>query len=805
MNMQRIIIFMIAICFNVYAFANTSDLSVLRGTITDAETGEPLKFVTIRAIGPENKAAVTSKQGMYLLRMKEGEYMLTFSMVGYTSASKQITLSRSGLTVNMQLRQSSFRSAEVIVSAEDPGVKLMRAVLQKKQQWRDSLQRYTYMLYTKFVVSADTLTAGRSSGRNDTSIFSILESYSKGYFSKPDKFFNEILQKRQTANIPPQANFVAFGTNINCYEDFVSITGEEVFSPFHPDALDFYDFVLEGTSLDDGEEIAKINVQPKTTQRRLFSGIIQIHKRTLAPSFVSLTPNRAVKLPFDASFVIEQSFQEFERRYSLPVSLRIYSSLSAEILFLFAPRVDITIETVAYDYAINPDINPDVFEQRRVEVNEKAQNFDTTFWNEQAVLPLKEEEEQAYVQIQKALDDPDSLATSAFNSLLGDVSRFFQQFQQRPFTGFENILRYNRVHGPYTGIGLQFSQHFNAETGIQAGYGWSDKRPYIDLFHRQFLDKTRKHFIEAQAYSNLSRRDNPYVIGVNGINVLSFLFKNDYGDYFYNRGGGIYYEYGWGQLRFLRRDEFIRPSAIRIGIRRERHDPAFVNTNFALFAPDSSKFRGNPLIASGDYTMVNGEFRYQFTPFRRISTGGFIISGTHAIGSLSEMSFSQIGFQSFLRTMTLPLWRLDMRVTGAWSWGDVPPQRFYSLESSIASTAGDGVFRGMNVKEFYGDRFAALSLEHSFGEVIPGVLRIPSIASFGIEFILIGSMGWTDFSRGALLLQQLPSTAKTNDMYYYETGIALNRILLFFRLDFSARLSQRLQPEYRFTISSATF
>jgi len=62
---------------------------------------------------------------------------------------------------------------------------------------------------------------------------------------------------------------VAFGTNINCYEDFVSITGEEVFSPFHPDALDFYDFVLEGTSLDDGEEVAKIIVQPKTSQRLL--------------------------------------------------------------------------------------------------------------------------------------------------------------------------------------------------------------------------------------------------------------------------------------------------------------------------------------------------------------------------------------------------------------------------------------------------------------------------------------------------------------------------------------------------------
>jgi hypothetical protein len=726
-------------------------------------------------------------------------------MVGYGSIIKNITVGSKDIILDIQLGQSAFRSAEVIVSAEDPGVKLMRSVIAKKQQWRDSLQRYTYMLYTKFVVSADTLTAGRSSGRNDTSIFSILESYSKGYFSKPDKFFNEIIQKRQTANIPPQANFVAFGTNINIYEDIISITGEEVFTPFHPDALDFYDFILDGISIDDGAEIAKIRVIPKTGQRRLFSGTLSIHKEKLAPIFVSLIPNRAVKLPFDASFTFEQNFQEYESRYSLPVSLRIYSSLSAEILFLFAPRVDINIETVAYDYVINPDIDPDIFEQRRVEINDKANVFDTSFWVEQAMLPLKKEEELAYEQIQRAIDDPDSLATSAFNSLLGDVSRFFQQFQRRPFTGFENILRYNRVHGLFTGVGLQFTQSFNAETGLQIGYGWADKKPFIDVFHRQYLDKSKKYFLEAQAYSILARRDNPYVIGVNGINVLSFLFKNDYGDYYYNQGAGLYFEYGWGQLRFLRRDEFIRPSAIRFGIRHERHDPASVNTDFALFASDSVRFRDNPTIQAGNYTMLNGEFRYQFTPFRRISTGGFIVTGTHAISELSDASFSQATFQTFVRMATLPLWRLDMRFSGGWSWGEIPPQRFYSLESSIASTAGDGVFRGMNVKEFYGDRYAALSLEHSFGEVIPGVLRIPSIASFGIEFILTGSLGWTDFSDVARLLQALPTTAQTQDSYYYEAGIALNRILLFFRLDFSARMSQRITPEYRFTISSATF
>jgi hypothetical protein len=153
----------------------------------------------------------------------------------------------------------------------------------------------------------------------------------------------------------------------------------------------------------------------------------------------------------------------------------------------------------------------------------------------------------------------------------------------------------------------------------------------------------------------------------------------------------------------------------------------------------------------------------------------------------------------------LPLWRLDARFSGGYSWGDIPPQKFFSLESSIASTAGDGVFRGMNVKEFYGDRFAALSLEHNFGEVIPGVLRIPSIASFGIEVILTGSIGYTEFSRNALVIKQLPSTYSTNDTYYYEAGIALNKIFLFFRCDVSGRFSQRSDPELRFTISGSTF
>ena len=91
--------------------------------------------------------------------------------------------------------------------------------------------------------------------------------------------------------------------------------------------------------------------------------------------------------------------------------------------------------------------------------------------------------------------------------------------------------------------------------------------------------------------------------------------------------------------------------------------------------------------------------------------------------------------------------------------------------------------------------------------MIPGILRIPDIASFGIEFILFGGVGWTSFSEETMKYTRtmLPTTDITTDKAYYEIGVGINRVLLFFRVDVNARLSQRTIPEFRVTLSGATF
>ncbi|HRK60054.1 MAG TPA: hypothetical protein PLI74_10465, partial [Candidatus Kapabacteria bacterium] len=52
----------------------------------------------------------------------------------------------------------------------------------------------------------------------------------------------------------------------------------------------------------------------------------------------------------------------------------------------------------------------------------------------------------------------------------------------------------------------------------------------------------------------------------------------------------------------------------------------------------------------------------------------------------------------------------------------------------------------------------------------------------------------------------LPTTERSPDERFYgEAGIGFNRLLLLFRVDVSARFTQRSTPQVVFTLSAATF
>jgi len=807
----RILIYFLMIfmsCSLVYS--EPSARHKISGTIRDSSSGDIMGFVTVK-IKNIQTGTFSNSRGYFELNLFPGTYQISFSFVGYKTENKEVIIDDKNVYLEVFLKPSSVELPQIEVIAEDPGARLMRKVIKKKQEKMDSLKTYSYSLYTKFVASTDTLTAGRTDRPADTTIVSIFESYSLGYFKKPDLYYNEIIQRRQSANVPPQANYVAYGTNLNAFDDYVNILNEEIATPFHPDALDFYDFTLVGELEDSEKKIEKIRAQPISNFRKLFDGYVYIDAEKLGPVLVDLIPNKAVKLPFDAKLSYYQTFEDVGNGFFLPKGLRIFSSLQADLFWILSPRLDIKIETSAFDYKVNIPLDNSLFSRRRVEINDFANKFDTAFWNDNIIIPLRIEELQAYQAIQSLRDNPDSLeGTNVLEKIFGPVVNFIAQFTRPPFTGLEDVIRYNRVNGFTLGAGLKFRPFERGELSLYTAYPFSSNIPILEGNIKFFLDKNELNSFNFSAYKTLSRIDNPNIVKYPAITILSLLSKNDYGDYYYRNGFEFSAGTSWGQLRFLRREVFVRPSSFNVFFRYEEHKTAYNNTNFAIFNSKSS-FRDNPQIIEGLNSSLGFEFNLNFHPYRRLTNLGFHLHTEHSNPKIlgSDFNFTRIYSSFNVRTRTLPLWRLDLRLSGGLITGEAPPQKFFSLESAVSNFATESAFRGLLVKEFYGDKYIAMSMEHNFGEIIPGVFRIPNIASFGIEFITLANIGWTDFSEKTRHYLEsynikLPnSTSQTSDGLYFEAGIALNRLLLFLRFDLVARFSQTSKPKLMFSISGA--
>ncbi|HOQ48541.1 MAG TPA: DUF5686 family protein [Candidatus Kapabacteria bacterium] len=382
------------------------------GKVISEEEETPLVGVTIRAT--DQKGAYSNSKGEFSLQLAAGTHHLVLTMVGMEKliATLNVKSDTSGIVFRMLTNPAILEG--VVVIAEDPGMRLMRRAIEKKKEQSNQVNSYKYLLYTKFVVQTDTITAGRTDKPADSTIFSIFESYSVGYFLKPNNYYNKIIQRRQSDNVPPQANFVAFGTNLNIYDDFITILGEEIFTPFHPNAPDFYDFILDTNYFDyENISIRRIIVNTTTDLRRMFSGYVYLNEETLMPTKVELYPNVAVRLPFNTKMKIVQTFHN--DTFTFPQRLEITTSSQANIFGLIQPRLDINLLTYATNFEVNVEIDKRLFNSRSVDVAPNADKFDTTFWETNKFVELTKDELDAYYAIRRFREAPDSAKAQTFS------------------------------------------------------------------------------------------------------------------------------------------------------------------------------------------------------------------------------------------------------------------------------------------------------------------------------------------------------------------------------------------------------
>lgn len=799
--------------FNLYAIENNSSkvrYFDVAGTILSDEDEKPLVGVTIR-VTDSNKGTYSNRNGEFKLRLEEGLHHIVFTMVGMERSVISVNIKQDTTNLVIRMKTNPTMLQSIVVVAEDPGMRMMRNAIEKKEKQNKEINSYSYLLYTKFVTQTDTITAGRTDTPTDSTIFSIFESYSNGYFQKPDKYFNQIIQRRQSVNVPPQANFVAFGTNLSIYDDMIRILGEEIYTPFNNDALDFYDFILD-TNYVDGESrsINRIIVNPTTDLRRLFSGYIYLNSETYKPVSVELYPNIAVRLPFNTKLKLVQSFHQ--EPYVAPKKLEITSTSNANLLGIIQPRLDINLVTFATNFEYNISLDSRIFNNRSVEASENADIFDSLFWSNNEFVRLTPEEVAAYEAIRKFREAPDSAqGTNIFTKYLSPITRQLNKLGRRPFTGWEDMLIYNSIKGFNPTISVRDDIWTNYEFGFKLGYGFADKKINYEAMFGIALDNYKQYQLKFNLFNSLLRSDDPNLVRTSTITFTSLITGYDYGNYYYGKGYEVSFSAGFGQLRFIRRDVFERPISYKLFFRSEEQSNAYRKNIFSVFI--SKEKRLNPPIIEGVSNSIGLEINWNFNKARRLSTLGFHIGGELSSKEYLKSDFDNLRLQFLMnwRQKTFPLARLDIRMGAGLLVGDIIPQKFFAIESSSSLISANTAMRGAKEKEFYGNKYFTLSFEHNWGEIIPGLIRIPNIAEFGVEFINYVNLAYSYFDNSTKYAQIdrdyfIPnSTAATADKWYYEVGLGLNRLFLFLRTDLTIRLSQVEQPRFFFTITTANF
>lgn len=766
--------------------------TLIEGRVYNVESGESLPAANIQIAGTY-KGTISNEQGEYQLQISQFPATLLVNYIGY--ATTEIGVQSPG-RLDIALQPVTYQLDEIIVTGEDPAVNIMRKVIARKKEWRGKLNTYSARAYTRQVLS------------NDSGIVSITESISDAYWDRKRGSREVIKSKRQTENVEESNNFAGASYVANFYDDDIELQGFEMIGPTHPDAIKHYHFKLTGRRKLGDATVYDISVNPKGKLQPTFIGKIAVLDEAYAMIEVDLKPSESILFPppiqkFDLFY--KQQFSNFGRDFWLPVDVRINGNIKFGIVGLDFPAIIYQQVSQLTDYDVNVALPDSLYEDERQLISDSLAIAEQNLLaNSPLVIPLTSEENSAYSEIDSSETFEKAFKPSGFLARFVDIeddgsggrdsteSFFSRYFSPSP------QLWYNRVDGGHFGLNLEIPLNDHLQLGGNAGYrseqnNWAFggkitlREPGIDnlTLEGQFQDGTAPRF-----------RSPSYNMTINS--VLPLLGRDDYFDYYHNRSVGLQSTYR------------IRPLNIEMtgGLNIEKHRSLEKETDYQLF-DRSFVQRENPPVADGRLRSVSAAVQWgdDYIPWGAVGQNRFKVSVEHSTPDFldSDFSFTRYEFSAdfrlptFLRRRWLPN-ALDVHVTAGTSDGDLPAQRFGTLDGNLGIFSPFGGFRSLNYHPYEGEKWLGIFAEHNFRTVPFEILGLRGLARRGVTFLAHGSIGRTWIS--GQTLNSLSYSPFYQDQYHQEAGVSISNIFGLMRFDLTRRLDR---PDWHFGLSFARF
>lgn len=737
--------------------AQTSEVT---GVVRDAQTGETLPSATVQIQGTLT-GTITNEQGEFALNVPQRPATLTVRYIGYQMASVRVEVGQ--VTADLSLEPSALVAGELEVTDEDPGMRIMRRVIEEKAEWQAGMSSYAADAYTRIVL------------RGDSGIVTIAEIASDLYWRREGGTREVIKAQRQTANAPFEGAIPAASTMLNLYGDEQEVAGYALIGVTHPKALSVYRFRLVGQRSRDGQRVFDISVEPRSPLAVAYVGQVSVLETDFAIIEARLKPGPAFRWPppfkrFEVEYV--QQFDTFGGEAWVPVDLRSETVVEIGVGPLFSiPPFQASRVSRLTDYRINAATPDSLYESRRLAIVDSAQvEADTLLDSSGLRVPLEPEEVIAYAEIDSTDSLEDAFKPSGALSRMGDDD-------QSDGTWRGHVLEYGRLaYNRVEGLRLGYEPSFKVSDKVRVGGGaaYSTGAEAFSWAAGVTYRPTRTWWIRARHSDGIEPRYSSDLRTQTLDAASVFVGGNDFYDYEQSRNTRVSVSHWFEDTQF---------SVYLAGLQERNRPIATLSDLYTLYG--SPDLRENPAVQV--QTLRSATLGADW------GTEGLLgVMSFNRVQAAVEFSPDGISNQSFVRAYTtvdtyIPTWgqrrlfpaQLVLRATAQVGPSDLPLARYGIVESAGTYTSPWGSLRTRQGRPYQGYATAAVFAEHNFRTMLWEIIGWRWAADKGYNFLLTGAAAttWSE--------QPVEST----DLHT-EAGFSLSGLFDFLRLDVTFRLDE---------------
>jgi hypothetical protein len=785
--MRVLVLFLILA--SVFLFPLHAQTVRVTGTVRNSETSEATPFASVRIEGTA-KGTTADKQGRFTFMLPSGKHALTASHIGYTGGRTEVTIGKDPVDVSILLRPTGVElPAFTVTPGDNPAIAIIRQAIESKERRKEKLQNYSLTSHSKVVVDLSKMKGVAINNFRDSNLTAILETQTEAVWAKPDHYKETITARKQTSFIPARSNImissfflIDFSADMLQLSDRMKIVG-----PISEAGLRNYDYTLKGSTVLDGETMHIIAIRARNDADPLLTGTLYISDGTFALAMVDVELNKAALPSFFKRTAFQQHFRLFDGQFWMPVDVVVDASV--EINMLVTVSLKIEGLSVLQDYAINRQMNEDVFDRTRIRILKEADERDSTYWESNSKIPNSASEIAAY----KKADSVKARLDSARNEygFMDVITGKTFSFDERHLTvpGVLSLYRFNRVEGHALYLPLSARRPFDPirSISIEPGYGIDDREWKFSGSAAVSILESQSVSLSGSIFNRLGNIDEERDFwGAGNTTLASLLVKYDYKDYFLTKGWSI-----------GAHADPLRLFPLSATLSHQTYRDAVKKSDWSIIHP-TWKYRDNPRIDPGTITSVEATASFDNRDFidnagnlRRFGARNHIPSITVGWNraELKTESFTFVTASAALNgTFDLgSLGNTKYRISAAFTDGKLPVQRLLNLPGSVNYIAQDRRFRTLDFREFGGDRRAIVFIEHDFSDQLFRWLRLPFLETSGWGLLLFGNAGWTSMTEDTRLLQTVE--VRETDTPFFEAGFALERIFLLFRLECAWRLN----------------